>query len=104
MSVPSRPFLQKKGRYLGCVRTMRGVGANVRRFTPSGYEGRPEKAAGQYPAASRAQNCVLSKWPRPPRLSETCIGRAKVANQNRCSNKGTKKMLRRGHTTRATLR
>jgi hypothetical protein len=36
---------------------------------------RPEKAAGQYPAAYRAQNCVLSKWPRPPRLRETCIGK-----------------------------
>jgi hypothetical protein len=56
-----------------------------------------EKAAGQYPAACRAQNCVLSKWPRPPRLWETCIGRAKGANQNCCSVKGTNKLLRGGH-------
>jgi hypothetical protein len=33
-----------------------------------------EKAAGQYPAASRAQNLLVSKKPRPPRVQEICIG------------------------------
>jgi hypothetical protein len=33
---------------------------------PARYEGRPENAAGQYPAAHRAQNCLVSKSPVRP--------------------------------------
>jgi hypothetical protein len=36
--------------------------------------GRIEKAARQYPAASRAQNLLVSKKPRPPRVQQICIG------------------------------
>jgi hypothetical protein len=36
---------------------------------PAGYEGRPEKAAGQYPAASRAQNLAFENA-RPPGFAD----------------------------------
>ena len=36
---------------------------------------RIEKAARQYPAASRAQNLFISKKPRPPRVQQICIGK-----------------------------
>jgi hypothetical protein len=60
------------------------------------YEGRPEKAAGQYPAAYRAQNLAFENA-RPPRLCLDLHWRADEANQNCCSLEGTKKLLRSGH-------
>ena len=35
---------------------------------------RIEKAARQYPAASRAQNLLISKKSRPPRVQQICTG------------------------------
>jgi hypothetical protein len=51
----------------------------------------------------RAQNCSVIKWPRPPRFSQPCTERARHANENCCSIKGTKTLLLLGHTLRLLI-
>jgi hypothetical protein len=56
-----------------------------------------EKAAGQYPAASGLKIACFRKCPSAPVIGDL-HWRAKGANQNCCSIKGTKKLCRREHT------
>jgi hypothetical protein len=65
--------------------------------TLGGLIGKNEKAAGQYPAACRAQNLTFENASSAPVLRDL-HWRAKVANQKCRSLKGTKNLLRRGHS------
>ena len=71
-----------------------------RRFTPAGFVWRSlismKRPPGKYPAASGLKIACFRKCPSAPVIGDL-HWRAKGANQNCCSIKGTKKLCRREH-------